>query len=83
MAFPPTDQNSAPSGDFNGPEQDPNFVQGGAPAGPFFGADLPVSSVHGGPPATTGGFTPDPGQDQLPPPGSSEGCGKCPTGLQR
>lgn len=65
------------------PEQDPEYTSGGAPGGPNLGSDLPSVSVIGGPPATTGGFSPSPAQDPLPPPGSTEGSQTPPSGVRR
>ena len=65
------------------PESNPEFTQGGAPGGETFANDLPSVAVPGGNPATTGGYTPQADQDQLPAPGSNEGCGKAPTGISR
>lgn len=79
-------KNGGPGGDDFGqePSQTPDgSPHDGAPAGDYFGADLPVTSVPGGAPATTGGFTPNPAQDKLPPPGSSEGNQTAPSGNRR
>ena len=58
-----------------------NVEQGGAPAGRWFSSDLPISATTGTP--MKEGFSPTDCNDPLPPPGSSEGVGKAPTGLQR
>lgn len=65
------------------PGENPEYTQGGAPAGETFGGDLPVTSVPGGNPATTNGYSPDPTQDKLPAPGSTDGDGLPPTGIRR
>lgn len=65
------------------PTNEPSFTQGGAPGGPTFGGDLPSVAVPGGKPFSTGGYRPQADQDQLPAPGSSDGCQKAPTGIRR
>ena len=66
------------------PEQNPESTQGGAPAGETFSdSELPSVAVPGGKPFTTGGYSPQSGQDQLPQPGTDDGCGKAPTGIRK
>lgn len=48
------------------PEQVEDYQHDGAPAGAWFSdSELPVVAVQGGPPATTGGYSPDPGQTPM------------------
>lgn len=64
-----------------GPEQNPESTQGGAPAGRWpSDAELPVEAVSGGAPANYGGFRPSDFTHPLPPPGSTEGDPKPPSG---
>lgn len=56
-------------------------VKDPAPAGLWPDKDLPVRDV--GSPASYGGYSPDPGQPPLPPPGSTEGDGLPPSGDRR
>lgn len=73
------------SGDnsFIGPESAPNNDSGTrAPNGTNIGNDLPVVAAHGGP-GWTEGFSPEPGNPPLPPPGSNEGSGLPPSGNRR
>ncbi len=65
------------------PASNPETTQGGAPGGRSLGDDLPSVAVPGGNPANLGGYTPQTDQDQLPPPGSTEGDPKPPTGIRR
>lgn len=60
-----------------GPEQNPEFVQGGAPGGKW-PTDGSPRSISGGMPMTTGGFRPSPENPPLPEPGTSNGGGKMP-----
>jgi hypothetical protein len=65
------------------PTNEPSFTQGGAPGGKSMGDDLPSVAVPGGKPFSTGGYTPQADQDQLPTPGSTEGEQKAPSGTRR
>lgn len=65
------------------PEQNPESTQGGAPGGETFSGELPSVAVPGGTPFTTGGYSPQADQDQLPRPGSTDGNGIAPTGIRK
>ena len=65
-----------------GPEGKPDVKQGEAPGGLWPTAELPVKDVDSVP-MTTGGYTPSPMQQPLPPPGSTVGDGLPPGGSRR
>lgn len=64
-------------------EQQEDAIHDVAPGGLSMGNDLPSVAVIGGPPATFNGYSPDPSQDKLPAPGSSEGTTAPLSGIRR